>query len=150
MADSAWDMERGEFYHHLGLGEKWPRAQFNDWLMIGYTITRAGQWRKLFNEPNLAKFRQPTVVGVDFPTVRPRQAYWDAAEKALFVSITSCDSAKLGEPTSFRVTNLLPGTRYRLTVDGQVQDAVLEPTAGTLTIDTKVGSHSLVLQQIGA
>ena len=144
-----WDTELGEFYHHLGLGEKWPRAQFNAWLMNGYTITRPGMWRGIFTDPNVRKFREPTVEGVDFPTVRPRQAYWDAADKALYVSTTSCDKAKLGEPTSFRVSNLLPGTRWRLTIDGVATDG-LEPRGGQIVVDTKVGAHAIVLRQLGA
>ncbi|HEY3604721.1 MAG TPA: hypothetical protein VGL04_08615, partial [Sporichthyaceae bacterium] len=76
------------------------------------------------------------------------QAYWSKDEKALFVSITSCNKAKLGEPTSFRVTNLLPGTTWRLTIDGVATDGI-EPRGGEITVDTKVGAHSIVLQQLG-
>lgn len=146
--EPTWDTELGEFYHLMGLGEKWPRAQFNNWLALGYVITEPGQWANIFKKPNTAKFRQPTIVGVDFPTVRPRQAYWDAEQRALIVSITSCDKAQLGEPTSFTVTNLLPGSRYRLTADGVPGDEVLEPRGGEIRIDTKVGAHNLVLQQL--
>lgn len=143
-----WDTERGEFYHHITQdteGDKWPRAQYNSWLMNGYIITKPGQWASLFQNPNTAKFREPTLEGVDFPTVRPRQAYYDADRRTLFVSITSCERAKLGEPTSFRMTNLLP-TRYRLTVDGESSD--LEPRGGEITVDTKVGAHAIVLTQL--
>jgi len=142
-----WDAGRGEFYHHFALEEPWPRAQYNDWIMPAFTITEPGQWARLFNRPNLAKFRQPTVEGIDYPTVRPRQAYWDADDKALVVAITSCDTEKLGDPTSFRVTNLVPGGRYRLTVDGVVQSDV-QPADGTLSVDTRVGTHTIVLQQL--
>jgi hypothetical protein len=117
--------------------------------MNGYTITKPGMWRNIYTNPNVRKFREPTVEGVDFPTVRPRQAYWDATEKALYVSITSCDKGKLGEPTSFRVSNLLPGTRWRLSIDGVHTDGV-EPKGGTITVDTKVGAHAIVVQQLGA
>lgn len=148
--EPTWDTERGEFYHHFQLGETWPRAQFNDWLMPGYTITKPGQWREMFHSPKLSKFREPTVEGVDFPTVRPRQAFWDAGERALFVAITSCAKERLGDPTSFRVTNLLPGAHYRLTVDGVHADELVQPKGGDITVDTKVGAHTIVLQQIGA
>ena len=142
-----WDAERGEFYHHFALEEPWPRAQYNDWIMPAFTITEPGQWSRLFNAPNLAKFREPTVEGIDFPTVRPRQAYWDAAEKSLVVALTSCADEKVGDPTSFRVTNLLPGARYRLTVDG-VSQGDAQPADGTLTVDTRVGTHTIILQQL--
>jgi hypothetical protein len=111
------------------------------------TITEPGQWRNLFNKPNLSKFREPTVEGVDFPTVRPRQAFWDAAEKALFVSITTCDASKFNDPTSFRVTNLTPGRTYQLTIDGQVVSTE-QPKDGTVTVNTRVGPHAIVLQQL--
>src|SRR5439155_644076 len=53
----------------------------------------------------------------------------------------------VGDPTSFRVTNLLPGARYRLTVDG-VSQGDAQPADGTLPLDTPVGTHTLVLQQL--
>ncbi|HYT39541.1 MAG TPA: hypothetical protein VEN99_08525, partial [Acidimicrobiia bacterium] len=73
--------------------------------------------------------------------------FWDATEKSLVVAITSCDTEKLGDPTSFRVTNLLPGARYRLTVDGVSQGDV-QPADGTLKVDTRVGTHTITLQQV--
>ena len=142
-----WDAERGEFYFHFGTEEPWPRGQHNHWIMPGYLIDRPGDFSRLFREPNLSKFTEPTIEGIDYPTVRPRQAYWDAKAGALFVSLTSCDTSRHNDPTSFRVTNLLPGAPYRVTVDGRAV-ADVRPEDGTLTVDTHVGRHTVVVQRL--
>jgi hypothetical protein len=150
--EPTWDTERGEFYFQFGYGatemrEVWPRAQHNHFIMPGYMITEPGQFSRMYTEPNLSKFREPTVEGVDFPTVRPRQAFWDRDEKTLFVSITSAAQDKLGDPTSFRVTKLHATATYRLTIDGQ-DSGDLQPADGTLKIETRVGPHNITLRQL--
>lgn len=144
-----WDEARGEFYFHFNLDEPFPRAQFNHMLMPGLVSTGAHQWSRAFNQPNLAKFTEPTVTGVDFPTVRPRQAYWDKEARALHVAIASCDKARFNDPTSFQVDNLLPGAHYVVSIDGQRNPQPIVPTDGSITIETRVGSHTIVVQQAG-
>ncbi len=44
-----------------------------------------GDWWRIFNEPNLAKHDEPTVEGVDYPSVGIAQAYNDADTGMLWV-----------------------------------------------------------------
>ena len=64
--EPTWD--GGEFTWGFGLNEPHPRGQMNATMMVG-EAGGEGAWWRLFNEPNLKKFDQPTVVGVDFPTL---------------------------------------------------------------------------------
>ena len=48
----------------------------NATLMVG-EAGGDGAWWRLFNEPNLRKFEQPTVVGVDYPKVGISEAAYD-------------------------------------------------------------------------
>ena len=65
-----------------------------------------GSWSRLYNEPNLKKFHQPTVHGVDYPTVDVGQAYYDDGLGALMVAIFPGDDKKVGSNTTFKTTNL--------------------------------------------
>ena len=57
-----------EFGWWFQFGEDWPRGQLSALLAMGEVGT-PGAWKKLFREPNLEKFGQPTVTDVDFPTL---------------------------------------------------------------------------------
>lgn len=140
-----WDTDHGQFYLGLGLGEQWPRGQYNDWIMPSLVITTPGQWSRLVNAPNTGKFREPSLVGVDYPTVRVRQAVYDRDDRALYISVTNGTAAALHSPTSFQLTNLVGRFRVLLDdrelIDGEIQ-------GGTLTVDTMVGPHTIVAQKV--
>ncbi|MGQ0465375.1 MAG: hypothetical protein ACT4QG_08640, partial [Sporichthyaceae bacterium] len=70
----------------------------------------------MFSNPNTEKFHLPTLEGVDFPTLRVRQASSDAS--AFYGSFTTVDNAKKGEPTSYKITKLAPGAKYTVAVSG--------------------------------
>ncbi len=141
-----WDANSGAFYFHLGLNEEWPRGQLNDWLMPAYTITQPGQWRKLFREPNTAKFYQPTLTGVDYPALFVRQAF--AEDDSLYAAFTSTDATRAGSATTVTVTNLVPGARYQTIVDGKSRGETVSD-AGDLTVDLTIGTHTLLVRRAG-
>src|SRR4029453_17344151 len=114
-----YDPNRGEFYFMFGLAEPYPRGQHNDWIMPGYVSNTPRAWHRLFNQPNLKKFQEPTLTDVEFPLVRVRQAYYDPALRTLNIALSTVDATALGRETPFRVTNLAPGARYRVLMDGQ-------------------------------
>ncbi len=142
--EPTWDTDQGQFYLGLGLGEAWPRGQYNDWIMPSLVITAPGQWSRLVNAPNTGKFREPSLVGVDYPTVRVRQAVYDRDDRALYVSVTNGIAAALGSPTSFQLTNL--AGRFRVMLDGRefLNDEI---RGGMLTVDTTVGPHTVIAQK---
>ena len=83
-----------------------PRGQFNATRMMAEGPCPEGAWRRLFNAPNLRKVSEPTVYGVDFPTVCLSQACYDAARGRLVIATDAGIPDAAGQPTSFRVTNL--------------------------------------------
>lgn len=97
LLEPTWN--NGELTYRFGLDEPHPRGQLNARAAAAAACT-TGAWNRIFNEPNLAKFDQPTVVGVDFPNVVLKAAAWDGS--ALTVAATSLS----GGPTRFRVTNV--------------------------------------------
>jgi hypothetical protein len=101
--EPTWDREAGEFTLGFGLHEPYPRGQMNARAMAGWVCT-SGAWARIFNAPNLAKFDEPTVEGVDFPRVALSKARWDG--KALHISAHPQNAALAGTRTSVRITNI--------------------------------------------
>lgn len=139
-----WDRARGEFAFGFGLDEPWPRGQLNAWVMPALLVTHAGQWRRLFQTPNTTKFSEPTVEGVDFPTVRVRQARFDRSTGHLQVAITTMDERRRGQPTHFRVARLPIGSRPVVIVDDR-PGRPLVADQGVITVDTTVGDHRITV-----
>ncbi len=111
--EPSWDRERGEFTLGFGLGEPHPRGQLNARAMAARACT-AGAWARIFNEPNLTKFDEPTVVGVDFPSVALSEARWDVGRGELRVRAVAKNESLLGAPTQFRVTNVSGASGWTL------------------------------------
>lgn len=139
-----WDVERGEFAFRFGLDEPWPRGQPNAWVMPALLVTHAGHWRQLFQTPNTVKFTEPTVEGIEFPTVRVRKARYDRSTRQLEVALTTRSPSRRGEPTQFRVTRLRTGSRPTVTIDGQ-RGPRLMPERNAITIATTIGEHRIVV-----
>lgn len=113
-ADAAYgptfDAERGEFYYRFGFEEAFPRGHYNDWIMPAM-VGDAGTWWRMFNEPNLKKFVQPTLHRVDCRRLGVSQAFYDAGERLLVLATYPADRGRVGEETAFRVRNLMDGGR---------------------------------------
>ena len=99
-------------------------------------------WR-VYNEPNLEKFVEPTVYGVDFPSVCLSQAWYDADQRRLVVATDAGVPAAAGQPTSFRVANV-DTERCVVTVDGQLSND-WRVVDGDLEIATTVGEHTFLI-----
>jgi hypothetical protein len=137
--EPTWDRARGEFSWALGLGEKYPRGQYNGFLAAGEAVS-AGAWSAL----SAAPLPQPPglVEGVDFPTVALAEARWDRG--ALRLRLHPQRAEAEGAPTQLRVTGLDDPTRWRLTGAGRSR-----ASDGDLVIDTTVGDHRLALIPAG-
>mmetsp|Transcript_29165 Transcript_29165/g.76359 ORF Transcript_29165/g.76359 Transcript_29165/m.76359 type:complete len:242 (-) Transcript_29165:145-870(-) len=137
------DNEFGYFFY---LGEKWPRGQLNALLAVADVMERPGEWRAVFNDPAFSdRFSQPTVEGVDFPTVGIAQARFDAPSCTLVVETYAGDPARAGEPTSLRLSQLPPGD-LTITEGGRDFDGWLRGGDGVVTVHTTVGSHLFHVQ----
>jgi hypothetical protein len=101
--------------------------------MAGW-VCRPGAWSAIFNEPNLDKFDEPTVSGVDFPRVALSEARWDGT--ALHLAAHPQNDAMRGTTTEVTVTGL-PSDRA-WSVGGQLVDAIDGSAVVTLVADDKV------------
>jgi hypothetical protein len=101
--EPTWNRDAGEFTLGFGLDEPYPRGQLNARAMAGWVCTK-GAWARIFNEPNLTKFDEPTVTGVDFPRVALSEARWDGM--ALHVAAHPQNTAVEGTTTTIRITNV--------------------------------------------
>lgn len=127
--EPTWDRTLGEFTLGFRLNEPYPRGQWNARSMAGWVCTQ-GAWSRIFNEPNLGKFEEPTVEGVDFPGVALSEARWDG--EALHLAAHPQNDAVAGSETRMRVVRLPVDGRWRLkgpdrpevevaAVDGQLE-----------------------------
>jgi hypothetical protein len=134
-----------EFYYQFGLGEPWPRGWPNDWLLMSIA-GGVGSWRKIFNEPNIKKFYQPTVVGVPYPALSVRQAFYDEAIGRLIVSTApSGGEGVVADKATFHVKNLTPGSR-EVVIDGGVSTDYVEVSPTEIAIDVPGASHTFVIR----
>ena len=137
--------DNGEFYFTYGFEEDWPRGIPNAWATLGY-IGGAGSLRRMYNEPNLDKFDQPTLEGVDYPGVNVSQASYDADKDALVVTV-SPGTARPGSVTTFRVTNYPYGERgHEVLLDGKEHDDWSGSGPGQIEIRATVAEHTFVIR----
>jgi hypothetical protein len=129
-----------EFGWWFRLGEPWPRGQLSAIMMMAEVGGR-GAWRRLFQEPNLTKFAQPTVEGVAFPTLGIARAWNDGEGGVLHVSTYPGGADRRGQPTRFRVTRLPDAPAVTVRCDGEESRhwRVLDPNS--IEIETDVGDH---------
>jgi hypothetical protein len=142
--EPTWHTDTGEFTWGFGLNEPYPRGQFNAGMMTAEAGSE-GAWWRVFNQPNLRKFAEPTVHSVDFPTVCLSQAWYDSERRCLIVSTDAGVPSASGQPTSFRVNQIDP-QRCTVMVDGQPSDG-WRVVDGEVEITTTVGSHTFVIAQ---
>ena len=139
--EPVWDRESGEFTWGFGLNEWYPRGQYNASMAVHEAGSSGPFWR-LYHEPNLRKFIEPTVCGVDFPNVCLSQAWYDAGRRTLVVSTDAGLPRVAGSATSFRVQNI--GRDVRVLIDGRPSEqwAIVD---GELEITTTVGEHTILI-----
>jgi hypothetical protein len=143
-AEPTWDRARGEFYYRFGLEEPYPRGQANAVIMAAEAGGKQAWWR-IFNKPNLRKFDQPTVSGVDFPRLGISQASYDADNDLLAVSTYAADPWLAGTMTTFTVERLREPTQARVLRDGQVYDGWRVSGDERIEIRAEVHDHAYLI-----
>jgi hypothetical protein len=109
-------------------------------------VGEPGSFRRLFAEPDMRRHSEPTVEGIDYPTVGVRQAWYDRDNRVLSVGITAGPGLTgTGAPTSFRVTQL-PGASVRVSVDGGAFAEYKVAADGRLTLETTADEHSFRIE----
>jgi len=144
--DRAWEpiYSDGEFAYGFNLGEAFPRGIINH--IQGLSLVGGpGSAARMYNEPNLKKFDQPTLTGVDYPNLAVRQAYYDENRHALALAITpGQDSSPVGSPTSLRVINL-GDAQPMILEDGVKSDQWQVTGHGEIAIETTVDAHTFLV-----
>ncbi len=141
--EPTWDAQTGEFTLGFGLNEAYPRGQWNARCMAGW-VCEQGAWSRLFNQPNLTKFTEPTVEGVDFPKVALSEARWDG--HALHLTAHPQNKSVADTTTSVRITNVR-------STDGWVlvqSDGKIIPLSGEgdhVNVALKVDNRPVVIRQ---
>ena len=103
-----------------------------------------GAWSRIFNKPNLQKFTEPTVSGVDFPRVALSEARWDGQCLHLAAHPQNADVA--GTRTSLTVSNLDPSTNWML-VDADGNNSNLQVGANGATIEVVVNNQPVAVRR---
>lgn len=140
--EPTWNPENGEFTWGFELGEPHPRGQYNAVMMTAEAGSE-GAWWRIYNEPNLAKFTEPTVHGVDFPTVCLSQAWYDGPRRRLIVTTDAGAPGAEGKPTIFRIGNVNVQS-CNVSTDGE-SESNWRIVNGELEITTTVGQHTFVI-----
>jgi hypothetical protein len=144
LCEPTWDRARGEFYYGFGVGEPYPRGQANACMMAAEAGGEQAWWR-IFNEPNLRKFAQPTVSGVDFPRLGISQAIYDAEKDILALSTYAADPWMAGTATTFTVDHLREPAQSRLLRDGSVYEEWRVSGETSIEIKAEVQDHSYLV-----
>ena len=141
--EPTWDRDVGEFTLGFALDEPHPRGQWNARAMAGWVCTE-GAWSRIFNEPNLAKFDEPTVEGVDFPRVALSEARWDGS--ALHLAAHPQIAANEGFSTTLRITNVASTDHWVMT-QSNGETVALAGDGDHVNVELVVDNRIVVIRQ---
>ncbi|HJP36195.1 MAG: hypothetical protein QF609_03470 [Gammaproteobacteria bacterium] len=124
----------------FGFGEEWPRGQLSS-LMVLSELGEPGAWSRVFNEPNLEKFSEPTVSGVDYPKLGLSQCWNDLDAGELWVETYCATASERGNETGFTVGGLPDPGSVRVMLDGSTFDGWSVSGPDSIEIRTKIAAH---------
>jgi hypothetical protein len=144
-----WDHERGEFTWGYRLGEAHPRGQLNA-ASAAAEVATARAWWRIFNEPHLGKFAEPTVVGVEFPRVALRQAWWDRQARQLAIAVAPLARPSAAVTTTvFRVTGLEEPGRWSIVATTGQHQATCRAIDGELAVTVPLERAGYLIRSSG-
>lgn len=140
------DFGDGEFGYFFHLGEPWPRGQSSA-LLVTAEVLAEGQWRAVFArtpEQHAARLLEPTVEGVDFPSLGISSARNDLGAAALHVETYAASPSSAGRDTSFCVVQLpqQASRAFRVFCDGAPHTQWQRLSDTAIKIHTDIGAHS--------
>jgi hypothetical protein len=140
--EPTWDRARGEFTWGFNLNEPHPRGQYNG-TMAAAQVASEGSWWRLANVGPGSRFDEPTVIGVDFPSVALREARWEPATSTL--TVTPVGIGDNTERTMFRITTI--GDPKQWTAHGPLAaDVKVRVVGAAIEVDTPVRQEAIVLR----
>ncbi len=139
-----WDRSSGELTLGLRLNERFPRGQWNARIMAGW-VCQKGDWSRIFNEPNLNKFSEPTIEGVDFPDFALSEARWTGVEMYLRVDTKNKDL--VSTKTTMKMTNLKSLQNWVLISKKSGKKRRLESQNNSLPLEISATDGQVVISQ---
>ena len=137
--------DNDRFGWFFGNGELWPRGQLAS-LMILSELGEPGSWLKVFNEPNLAKFSEPTVSGVDYPALGISQCWNDLDAGVLWVETYCATTSKRGEATSWQISGIPDTADVRVIADDEEFTGWVATGANSIEIRSDVNTHQFRIE----
>ena len=141
-----WDTKDGEFYFGLRLKEAYPRGQWNARIMAGW-VCRKNDWSKIFNNPNLKKFSEPTIEGVDFPNFALSEARWTGSE--LLLQVHAKNKKLINLKTKMKLVNIDPSSNWILINKKSGGKQKLNLTEQSISIEVSESDGQVILFQCG-
>ncbi len=124
----------------FGFGEEWPRGQLSS-LMVLSELGEPGAWSRVFNEPNLEKFSEPTVSGVDYPNIGLSQCWNNLDAGELFVETYCATASERGNETGFTVGGLPDPGSVRVMKDGSAFEGWSVTGPDSIELRTRIATH---------
>ena len=121
-------------------GEQWPRGQLSSLMMLS-ELGPPGAWSRVFTQPNLEKFSQPTVSGVDYPAMGLAQCWNDLDEGALWIETYCATAPRRGQATRFKVSGLADPSAVHIIADGHLFTAWSPCGPDAIEIHTDIAPH---------
>lgn len=132
--------EGDRFGWWFGLDERYPRGQWSAMMMVT-EVGGPGSWSNLFNRPNLNKFNEPTLEGVDFPALAIRQA-WNDLEHGMLSIRTAPSPSRRGTETNFTVSRIPDPSAVIIRCDGHAFDQWEVIGDNEIRIRTTIDTHT--------
>jgi len=141
--------ENDRFGWWFGRNELYPRGQLSALQML-CELGDPGAWSRVFNQPNLRKFDEPTVAGVDYPSLGVCEAWNDTQNGFLRVATYAATPSRRGARTTFQV-RLLPDARAaRVRCDGVDYPRWRVVGDDTIELECEIGDHRFEIALRGA
>lgn len=136
--------ENERFGYWFGFDEPWPRGQLNATLLMA-DVGEPGAWTRIFNQPLTHVHSEPTVRGVDYPSLGISRARNDMSARILNVVTYAATPSKRRTPTSFTVDRLPDPAAITVSVDGQDHAAWRVTGPDSVQIDIDIDDHHVRL-----
>jgi hypothetical protein len=109
--------------------------------MVLSELGEPGAWSRVFTQPNLAKFSEPTVSGVDYPILGISQCWNESNAGTLWVETYCATSTKRGAATTWRVSGLPNPATVRVMMDENEYGGWSISGADAIEIRSNVDTH---------
>jgi hypothetical protein len=124
----------------FNLGEEWPRGQLSSLMMLTQ-LGEPGSWSRVYNQPNLTKFSEPTVCGVDYPALGISQCWNDLDTGVLWIETYCGTPSRRGQQTTLRITGLPDIDAICITLDGHQFNDWKSVGDGSIEMRCDIAAH---------